>query len=198
MKNFSTPYIYFYLIVLVTVIAIGLTAVSLGLKPRREFNQRVEKAQQILCAAGYGDVSKEMAVAKFDAVVQTIDNQSKACYQIHCADGTDGHVVEVHGNGLWGPIWGYIILEEDLNTIKGVVFAHKSETPGLGDKITEEAFTAQFIGKKLHNAQGKYTSVRVLPKGKNPSIAPENRVDAITGATLTSKGVDAMIMQSFK
>lgn len=198
MKNFSTPYIYMYVIVLVTVIAISLTAVSLGLKPRREFNQRVEKAQQILQAAGYGKVPKEMAVAKFDTVTQIIDNQSTECYQIHCADGTTGRVVAVHGNGLWGPIWGYVVLTEDLNTIKGVVFAHKSETPGLGDKITEEAFTSQFIGKKLHNAQSEYTSVRVLPKGKNPTVAPENRVDAISGATLTSKGVDAMIMQSFK
>ena len=85
--------------------------------------------------------------------------------------------IDVHGNGLWGPIWGYIGLSEDFSTVVGAVFDHKSETPGLGAEITTEDFRSQFSGRKMqHN-------------GDNLSV----EVDAIAGATRTSDGVNNMI-----
>jgi len=193
MKTFSNRYIFLYITVLVMVIAVLLTAVSMGLKPRREANQKVEKAQQILRAAGYENVGKEAALQTFDSVAARNDIGGRECYDIRCADGTDGLVMFVEGKGLWGPIWGYVVLADDRATVKGVVFAHKSETPGLGDRITSPEFTRSFVGKKILDKDGNFVSVSVIPKGRGGEIPEENRVDAISGATLTSKGVNAML-----
>ena len=193
MKTFSNRYIFLYITVLVMVIAVLLTAVSMGLKPRREANQKVEKAQQILRAAGYENVGKAEALRTFDSVAVRNDIGGRECYGIRCADGTDGLVVFVEGKGLWGPIWGYVVLADDRATVKGVVFAHKSETPGLGDRITSPEFTRSFVGKRILDKYGNFVSVSVIPKGRGGEIPEENRVDAISGATLTSKGVNAML-----
>jgi Na+-transporting NADH:ubiquinone oxidoreductase subunit C len=105
-------------------------------------------------------------------------------------EGEKYYVFPLRGKGLWGPIWGYMALESDLNTVYGSVFDHKSETPGLGAEINEDWFQADFVGKKIFQ-DGKFTSVEVAKGG-----APEgdmHAVDAISGGTITSKGVEAMI-----
>lgn len=101
-------------------------------------------------------------------------------------DGKSVTVVPVYGAGLWGPIWGYIALDEDLQTIVGAYFDHDSETPGLGAKIKDDpSFRAEFIGKKVNVASDPVFSVV-----KVGTSADENSsVDAITGATMTSKGL---------
>lgn len=105
-------------------------------------------------------------------------------------------VIPTAGNGLWGPIWGYIALEKDKNTIAGVVFDHKSETPGLGAKIAENDFQSKFTSSpKKIMSDGKYYSVNVVKGGiKNPN----HEVDAIAGATITSNGVGAMLRAGFE
>ena len=191
MKKFSNTYIFIYITALVVVIAVVLTLVSTGLKPRRDLNKQAEMCQQILRAAGH-DIDRSKAAEAFPhlAVPLTEDGQQ---YSIICADGSKGIALRLDGKGLWGPIWGYVVLTEDGTTIKGVAFDHKSETPGLGAKITETAFMKSFEGKKLYDKNGNYVSVRVLKPGTSPEIAKENRVDAISGATITSRGVDEMI-----
>lgn len=105
-------------------------------------------------------------------------------------DGKSVTVVPVYGAGLWGPIWGYIALDEDLQTIVGAYFDHDSETPGLGAKIKDDPFfRAEFIGKKVNVASDPVFSVV-----KVGTSADENSsVDAITGATMTSKGLGEAI-----
>lgn len=105
-------------------------------------------------------------------------------------DGKSVTVVPVYGAGLWGPIWGYIALDEDLQTIEGAYFDHDSETPGLGAKIKDDpSFRAEFIGKKVNVASDPVFSVV-----KVGTSADENSsVDAITGATMTSKGLGEAI-----
>lgn len=195
MKNFSNTYIFIYVTALVLVIAVVLSAVAIGLKPKQEANKQAEKAQQILKAAGYPDIERTKAVDFFASVAQAKEGQEREMYSIRCADGTNGTVVSLRGKGLWGSIWGYAVLSEDNTTVKGVSFSHKSETPGLGAKITEENFTQSFVGKRLYDKDGNFVSVKVVPKGKGGNIAEENRVDAISGATITSKGVDKMLQE---
>lgn len=105
-------------------------------------------------------------------------------------DGKSVTVVPVYGAGLWGPIWGYIALDEDLQTIVGAYFDHDSETPGLGAKIKDDpSFRAEFVGKKVNVASDPVFSVV-----KVGTSADENSsVDAITGATMTSKGLGEAI-----
>lgn len=105
--------------------------------------------------------------------------------------GTKTYILPVWGVGLWGPVWGYIALDGDWNTIKGVVFDHKSETPGLGAEITTAAFTSQFVGQQIY-ANGNLVGIAIV-KGGAPE-GSKNAVDAVSGGTLTSKGVEDMII----
>ena len=99
-------------------------------------------------------------------------------------------VIPVYGAGLWGPIWGYVAIGADGQTIKGVYFDHASETPGLGAKIKDEPwFREKFAGKKAAFSQSPIFTI-----AKNAEAdGAENAVDAITGATMTSKGLNAAV-----
>ena len=191
MKKFSNTYIFLYITALVVVIAVVLTLVSTGLKPRRDRNKQAETYQQILQAAGH-DIDRSKAVAAFANLAEPLTEDGQQ-YRVICADGSKGTAIRLDGKGLWGPIWGYAVISEDGQTLKGIALDNKSETPGLGAKITEEAFLKSFKGKKLYDKDGNFVSVRVLKPGTSTEIAEENRVDAISGATITSRGVDEML-----
>ena len=105
--------------------------------------------------------------------------------------GPKKYVVPVRGKGLWGPIWGYVALEADLNTIAGAVFDHKAETPGLGSDINTGWFQEPFTGKTIFNEAGEFVSVEVMKGGADPSSM--HQVDAISGGTITSKALEEML-----
>ena len=196
--KFSNRYIFLYISVLIIIIAGVLAVVSLTLRPRHGENRKGEKAAQILRAAGYGTLKAADAVALFDSVAAPLTGSDSERYTILCADGDTGQVFYVHGKGLWGPIWGYVVLASDANTVKGVSFSHKSETPGLGAKIEEESFAKSFEGKKLHDMNGDFVSIALTAQGKGDGRDEANRVDAISGATITSKGVEKMLYDGLK
>jgi len=104
-------------------------------------------------------------------------------------------IIPFRGIGLWGPIWGNMALNDDLNTIVGVTFDHKGETPGLGAEIVADFFTKQFIGKKIFNDKNEFMSIMVVKGGieKLPKNQRIHGVDAITGGTITCNGVNDMI-----
>jgi len=110
-------------------------------------------------------------------------------------EGVKTYVIPMRGSGLWGPVYGNMALAEDLNTIVGVTFDHDGETPGLGAEITTPMFTKQFIGKKIFDEQGNFTSIKVVKGGAKTLPQPEqiHAVDAISGGTITSNGVGDMI-----
>lgn len=106
----------------------------------------------------------------------------------------DVNVIQLQGAGLWGPIWGYIGMSSDFQNVVGVVFDHKSETPGLGAEITTEKFRSQFQGKTIFSG-GEFVSIDVV-KGGVANLASDlqkHSVDAISGGTITSNGVNKMI-----
>jgi len=109
-------------------------------------------------------------------------------------DSSYYYIIPVRGKGLWGPIWGYIALKGDMNTVFGASFDHKGETPGLGAEINTDEFEKQFAGKKVFDKTGKFVSVKVVKGG----AAPEDLhgVDAISGGTITSNGVTEMLKRT--
>lgn len=109
-------------------------------------------------------------------------------------NGEELAVLPIYGSGLWGPIWGYMALEDDWNTIYGANFDHQGETPGLGAEIATTGFSGQFAGKKIFR-NGQFTGVSVL-KGAGASSGNPNAVDAVSGGTITSRGVENMIYSS--
>lgn len=107
------------------------------------------------------------------------------------AEGVTGYILPVYGSGLWGPIWGYVTLADDWDTILGAVFDHKSETPGLGAEISTAAFQAQFTGKRILNDRGEIVSIALKKGGADKYDL--YAVDALSGGTLTSHGVEEML-----
>ena len=105
-------------------------------------------------------------------------------------DGKDITVVPCYGTGLWGPVWGYLAFDEDGRTFVGAYFDHESETPGLGAKIKDDpSFRAEFVGR---TADFSADPVFEIVKGGVPA-GKRNAIDAITGATMTSRGLGQAI-----
>lgn len=104
------------------------------------------------------------------------------------------YIVPVSGAGLWGPIWGYIAMDQNGRDIYGAYFGHQGETPGLGAEIEKPAFSSQFEGKPIFSANGDFQSVLVVKKGHEPT--DRAFVNAVSGGTITSQGVQKMLAES--
>lgn len=116
----------------------------------------------------------------------------------------EAYILPVYGNGLWDKIWGYVALDQTMETIVGTSFDHKAETPGLGQRIATHEIQDRFVGKKIFDEEGKLVSVMMMKGehgGGESSIAyyaeDPHRVDGLSGATLTANGVNAMLKSYF-
>lgn len=114
------------------------------------------------------------------------------------------YILPVYGNGLWDKIWGYVALDQAMETIVGVSFDHKSETPGLGQRIATAEIQDRYVGKKIFDEEGRLVSVTMMKGehgGGESSIAyyadDPHRVDGMSGSTLTGNGVNAMLKSYF-
>ncbi len=113
-------------------------------------------------------------------------------------DAVEAYILPMYGTGLWGPIWGYVALETDLNTIKGAVFDHETETPGLGARITEKEVQQRFENKQIYDENGNLESVYMLKGESNPESAlDEHHINGMSGATITGKGLSDMLKSYF-
>ena len=215
MKQFSNLYIFCFSSALVLVVAAALSFTSLSLKDKQEENIEIERQQNILKSLGVvttkADVKEKFdqyitksIVIKADGtiadgeVAKDIDLKkenakpvNERLLPLYIDEKNDRVVIPVRGTGLWGPIWGNVALESDMNTICGVTFDHAGETPGLGAEISTAIFQEQFSKKKLFVGDN-FVSVKVEKKGtyKKPD---DYKVDAISGGTITSKALEAMI-----
>ena len=108
-------------------------------------------------------------------------------------DAANSYILPVYGAGLWDEIWGYLALQTDLNTVEGVTFSHKGETPGLGARITENNVQARYQGKKIFDESGELRAV-IMQKGEGKDYdGEEHKVDGLSGATITANGVNDML-----
>ena len=119
-------------------------------------------------------------------------------YMFKSEDGKiDAYVFPMWGNGLWDWISAYIAIDSDLNTVRGIAFDHKAETPGLGARIASDVIQGRYVGKEIYNEDGELVSVTMV-KGENNAGLSEHQVDGMSGATMTGKGVNAMLEQYLK
>ena len=204
----SNAYIIIYSVVMVVVVAVLLAVTSLSLQERQNENMLNEKRQQIVKALGenpetatYSDVVAEAVM--LDKNGQTISGKTEAnifealndltasfeAGEFPIFKAANGSVViPVYGAGLWGPVWGYIALEPDMNTVKGIVMDHSGETPGLGAEITSEGVQSSFVGKTIFEGND-FVSVSMRKGGATNN----HEVDAISGGTKTCDGVNEML-----
>ncbi len=220
MNRNGNTYTFLYAAIMVVLVAAVLASVSMALKPKQKRNFEIDKKKNILASVNIvsdasnaeeiyakkilneyvvnvkgeqvegdafnTDLKKERAKAADEMVLPIFEFQT---------DEGLKYVLPLRGAGLWGPIWGFISLNEDMNTIYGANFDHEGETPGLGAEISTTAFESAFIGKKLFDDSGKLVSILVAKVGQ---VAPEqHKVDGISGGTITSKGLQKMLLDDF-
>jgi Na+-transporting NADH:ubiquinone oxidoreductase subunit C len=222
----SNKYIFVYSIIMVVVIAVSLTIVAVMLKPSQEANIRIEKMQNILSSVnipvaeipksqvgevyskyiktaiavnGKGDVIEQDAAKVFtielsNELKKPLDKQTLPVFIAALDNGDTAYIVPLRGKGLWGPVWGYMSFKNDFNTIFGTVFDHKGETPGLGAEINQDWFMKPFIGKQIFAEDGKLVSIVIVKGGAKPDDI--HGVDAISGGTITCKGVEKMLLDN--
>lgn len=217
MNKQSNVYTVIYIIVLVTVVGAALAFTSMSLRDRQNDNVAADKMRQILASVHIVPqkadiipafdkyitrsflVSGEGSETAGDAFDVNVAEQIKKpaaerllpVYEATLADGSVKYILPVYGAGLWGPIWGYLALDADGSTVYGAYFAHQGETPGLGAEIEKPKFCDGFIGKNFFK-DGRFLPVAVVKAGQKPA-GDEDYVDGVSGGTITSKGVSAMI-----
>ena len=205
----SNAYIVLYSTVMVVVVATLLALAALGLQKRQAENELNEKKQAILGSlAAQGESYDEFIDAYVvDAEGRKVEDAGDifallndlpgafAAGKFPIFEARDGRVViPVTGMGLWGPVWGYLALEKDMNTVAGIIMAHKGETPGLGAEISTPKYQALFVGKQIFDGD-KFVSVKLRKGGAKD---PLQEVDAISGGTKTSDGVSLMLENSLR
>ena len=215
----SNSYTIGFACAMVVLVAAFLASTSIKLTPMQDRNFELEKKQNILQSVGVY-VDREASEASYSKYIKeelVLDNKGNllegSAFDIHLGDelkkdindqklplyisiledSSKCYIIPLRGKGLWGPIWGYIAIKEDINTVFGAVFAHKSETPGLGAEINQGFFQEPFRDKKIFNENNEFVSITVKKGG-----APEGSlhdVDAISGGTITSDGVTDMLKE---
>jgi len=184
----SNSYIIIYSAILVVIVAFLLAFVYQALKPMQDANVALDVKKQILYSLNIRNLDGAEAEAKYAEVVKSESEQNgQKVYQCS-VDGQRVLVVSLKGMGLWGGISGYLAVGSD-GKVFGAYFNHESETAGLGAEIKDsQEWQEKFIGKKIFDEQGNVV-LSVVKKVDDP----QTQVDCVTGATLTSNGVNDMI-----
>jgi len=223
MNRDSNKHTYIFAVLMVLSVAFVLSFTSESLKDLQNANVKKEKMQNILSSVGinvtrdesedlYMDyISEELSLKSDGTIDDDIDafdinlalevkkDSETQRFPLYIAnvENEKFYVIPLRGAGLWAEIWGYIALKEDINTIKGVSFDHKSETAGLGAEITEDWFINSFTDEKINDSQGNFVGVYLTKSNNDPRNEDkmDNEVDAIYGATITGDGVSDMIIE---
>lgn len=217
MDTNGNKYTIIYAAVMVVVVAILLAIAATQLKPYQDANILIEKKQNILKSVNitadakqasnlFTNTIKELFIVNSKGVKvegdafkvdlkaehsKPVDQRKLPVYVAELGDKGKIYILPLRGAGLWGPIWGYISFTSDMNTVFGANFDHQGETPGLGAEINTEKFQNHFIGKTIFDQSGAFTSIIVAKTGEKAELS--HSVDAISGGTITSKGLQKML-----
>ncbi len=212
-----------YAAILTTVCGGLLALASEGLKERQQVNIELEQKKNILSAALtlekgadiealYRQKVKSFVIDAEGKVLEGMDakdvvvlaeykkpakDRKLPVYEFRNEanpDKIDYVVLPVFGFGLWDNIWGFLALKDDMNTIQGITFQHKAETPGLGARIDEKAVQDRFKGKSIYDKDKLVSVIMMKGEGFDYSNDP-HKVDGLSGATLTAKGVNNMLLE---
>jgi len=217
MKNFTNTYIFLYAAGLVILVAALLSFAAVQLKPLQTKNIENKKKQNILASINVESTAADADVQYSKYITNTfvinskgetiegdafkvnmkkelakpVEEMSLPVYEYTLDDGVKGIIVPMRGKGLGGAIWGFIAFKEDMNTAVGTTFDHEAETPGLGAKITLKEFQTSFKDKTIFDESGNFVSISLYKGGK--ADGDPHAVDAISGGTITSGGVNDML-----
>lgn len=219
MNKNSNTYQILYAAVMVLLVGSVLALIYMALKPKQDENIANDTRKQILSALHIAAPQESQVKETYEKYIiqdllvdvqgNVVDSARNVAFDVDMKknvklaerqlpvmkckmdDGSIKYVLPVYGAGLWGPIWGYIAMNDDGNSIYGANFSHEGETPGLGARIADKEFQDKFQDKHLF-LDGEYKGVVVLKKGQKSTTGAE-QIDALTGATITSRGVSDML-----
>ena len=221
MNRESNGYTIIYAAVMVIIVALGLSFTHQALLDKQIANENIDKMQQLLRSLNISAAADEaetrytklvtnayLITGEGDKIEGTEGTtpedpafstelgdpsaQGLPVYEVSI-EGKTVYILPMSGSGLWGAIWGYLAVEDDGSTIYGADFGHAGETPGLGAEIAERSFGLQFEGKEIFK-EGTFRSIAVVKPGQID--ARRDYVDGISGGTITSQGVDKMLLNS--
>lgn len=197
MQSSSNTYTYVFVIAMAVVSALLLSLVKTGLQERQEFNRTLDVRKNILKTVGVlepgmsGRDIENLYQKKFSRKsVEGEDGKMHEYFVFGSEDHPEAYVLPVSGKGLWSTIKGFLALEADRNTVRGISFYEHGETPGLGGEIEKDRFIREFKGKKIFR-DGKLVSITIA-KARLPEPS-EYAVDGISGASLTTGGINRFL-----
>ncbi len=209
----SNRYVLLFMSSITIVLGILLSLAATALKDRQDRNVQIDMKKNILRSLNIPEDRSQKLMTDdieslFESYIKTIQvdengNSVKSdgnAVFIKMVDGVEaGYSIPISGKGLWSTIYGYLAIEPDGETVKGVTFYKHGETPGLGGEIEKDWFTANFVGKKIVTPEGIPCSIAIF-KGKVAKDNPKEYclVDGISGATITGKGVNIFVEKDLK
>ena len=208
----SDTYTIIFTMIVTVILGLGLSVTADSLRDRQQLNEELDIKKNILSVLGF-DKNKEWSNdevqslydknireiivnssgEKLDGIIPT-DNSVYTIYESRENNRISGYAIPISGKGLWGTMYGYFAIEPDASTVKGITFYKHKETPGLGAEVDKNWFKNNFIGKKLVDIEGSLVSIEVV-KGYVSDTDPNamHKVDGISGATITGKGVTTFL-----
>ncbi|PCI34955.1 MAG: NADH:ubiquinone reductase (Na(+)-transporting) subunit C [Elusimicrobia bacterium] len=197
-KTPKAAYTFGFAAIICIVCSLVVSSAATLLKQRQDRNVRIDQQKNILGAVGLSAETPEAIEALYAKRIEKLSvTDAKLDLYVRSDDGQPAaYAFPIKGKGLWSTLYGFLALEPDGDTIKGISFYKHGETPGLGAEIEKEWFKNNFVGKKCIADDGSLASI-TLVKGKvKDVIAPllqKHFVDGISGATVTSRGVTALL-----
>lgn len=198
----SNSYTYFFVIAMAIVSALLLSVMKINLQERQEFNKALDTRKNVLKTVGALDPAmsdsdvEEFYTSKFSKqAFGDGEGGEREYYTYGLPERPEGYVFPVSGKGIWSTINGFIALEPDKNTIKGISFYDHGETPGLGGEIEKDFFARRFIGKKIFR-DGELVSVTIA-KSKLLEQS-EHAVDGLSGASLTTGAINRFLLDDLE
>jgi len=210
-----------FALIVCVICSFSLAAVSQGLRARREFNESLDVKKNILKVMDLRDplpphtsgkkvlevynskvteavIDPEGKIVKGEKPSDIKEGQKLYPLYIYKEDGKPvAYAFPIVGHGLWSTLYGYLSIEPDAITVRGITFYKHGETPGLGAEISSHWFQANFKGKKIWDTkEDKLHPVSVVKGKVKDVVAPDQQqfyVDGISGATMTSKGVTELL-----
>ena len=158
-------------------------------------NFNIEEYDQIV-ATKDPNLSTSVPASEDIAIIKNRENVGKIYILRNELGGIDKLVLPIRGYGLWGTLYGYISIEDDFNTVSGIEFYDHKETPGLGAEVDNPKWKAQWRGKKIYKDNQVNLSV-IKGKVEEGDSDSSYKIDGLSGATITSRGVSNMVAYWF-
>ena len=190
-------YTIVYAAVLGTACAMVLTFAASFTAPYKKANAEAEEVKNILLALNISIPDKASSEQLVEIYNKNVEEKEQGDITIYVytppGDNNGAIAIRFDGPGLWGPIKGFLALDPKMTKIRGITFYEQEETPGLGGEIVKSSFRDKFVGLMIHDEAG---NPGIIIKSGGETAA--NKVDGISGATMTCDKVQEMLNEAIK